>query len=410
MSSFRNRMAASLLHRSSNSTLRSLPTPSTNSNMVDFLSNDYLGMSTLSLPQTINDRHANISRTHGSTGSRLLSGNTPSHISLESLISTLHTSSPGNALLFNSGYAANLGAFGCIPRDGDGVVMDEECHNSMFTGYKLSRARGGGGEVRTFKHNCRDGLGEAVRREGGEGRASVVVGLESYYSMSGEAADLRGLMEEGVKAGEEAGVEVGFIVDEAHGTGTFTGRSPLTEVVEEGGGMREHVLCGVQTFGKSVGCHGGAVVDYNGGENGSSVVEYLVNYARPLVYSTSLPPGECERVFGCLEYLNSPPGEERRERLRGNVAYFRDVMGGAKLGEGVRVKGGADGPIQAIMTSGAELSVRLAEWVREGGYDVMAIRAPTVKEGEERIRIVVHEFNTREEILGLTRRVEAFWD
>lgn len=111
-----------------------------------------------------------------------------------------------------------------------------------------------------------------------------------------------------------------------------------------------------------------------------------------------------------MEYLNSPSGEERRERLRGNVAYFRDVMGGAKLGEGVRIKGGADGPIQAIMTSGAELSVRLAEWVREGGYDVMAIRAPTVKEGEERIRIVVHEFNTREEILGLTRRVEAFWD
>eukprot|EP00520_Triparma_pacifica_P005489 CAMPEP_0118637638 /NCGR_PEP_ID=MMETSP0785-20121206/3256_1 /TAXON_ID=91992 /ORGANISM="Bolidomonas pacifica, Strain CCMP 1866" /LENGTH=80 /DNA_ID=CAMNT_0006528831 /DNA_START=123 /DNA_END=362 /DNA_ORIENTATION=+ len=77
----------------------------------------------------------------------------------------------------------------------------------------------------------------------------------------------------------------------------------------------------------------------------------------------------------------------------------------ANFGDGVHLKGNADGPIQAIMTPGARLSVRLAKWVREGGFEVMAIRAPTVKEGGERIRVVIHEFNSSEEIVGLKDRL-----
>eukprot|EP00520_Triparma_pacifica_P002733 CAMPEP_0118653610 /NCGR_PEP_ID=MMETSP0785-20121206/11918_1 /TAXON_ID=91992 /ORGANISM="Bolidomonas pacifica, Strain CCMP 1866" /LENGTH=121 /DNA_ID=CAMNT_0006546155 /DNA_START=193 /DNA_END=558 /DNA_ORIENTATION=- len=114
-------MAASIRRRMKNSTLRNLEVMST-SNMVDFLSNDYLGMSTLQLE----DNETTTTVRHGSTGSRLLSGNTLSHTSLENYISNLHTGFPSNALLFNSGYTANLSVFGCIPREGDNVIMDEE--------------------------------------------------------------------------------------------------------------------------------------------------------------------------------------------------------------------------------------------------------------------------------------------
>jgi len=150
-------MSASLRSRLHQSTLRKLD--STSSLNVDFLSNDYLGISTLSLPPSP-------SLPHGSTGSRLLSGNTPSHSSLESYVSLLYTSHLHSVLLFNSGYTANLGVFGVLPRANDAVVMDEESHSSMFQGFKLSRCFEGGGRVSTFRHNDAEDLGE-VRQRGG---------------------------------------------------------------------------------------------------------------------------------------------------------------------------------------------------------------------------------------------------
>lgn len=142
----------------------------------------------------------------------------------------------------------------------------------------------------------------------------------------------------------------------------------------------------MHTFGKAFGSHGAVVLDYN--TESDALREYLVNYARPFIYSTSLGPRHLKEVERNVEYVWGEEGEWRREKLFNNIEHFRKSVGG-----------GGEGPIQSILTKDSETCVKIAEMLRENhGFNVYAIRPPTVKIGKERIRVVIHYHNEKEEI------------
>ncbi|GMH62905.1 hypothetical protein TL16_g03583 [Triparma laevis f. inornata] len=383
--------------------------------LVDFASNDYLGLC-----------HSPISRgtasggSIGSTGSRLLSGNTDAHEELEALFTETFVGGAGgkSALLFNSGYDANLSLLSSIPTAGDAIIADSECHNSTFMGARMSRC----GVFRTFRHNDAEDLGRVIDEvEVGDG-GGIIVPVEGYYSMSGTVSPLEEILEVVVEKGTERGCPIGVVLDEAHSSGVWGGG--LGMVAELGLSKRQlsGILASVHTFGKAYGSHGAVVVDYaglgEGGEGGgpTAMIDYLINYARPLIYSTSLPPNHLMELRRNIEFVYSEEGERRRRKLFVNVAHFKQCMKGA-FGNGL-VGGGVGGfgdevstpgPIQSILAPDSKTCIELARRMREeGGFDVFAIRPPTVPEGEERIRVVMHYHNSFEEIEGLVEKARGF--
>ena len=505
-----HRISSSLGARASSGKKRSLPPPSNVSTLLDFCSNDYLGMSLH--PPTLPP--CPLPAASGSTGSRLLSGNSSVHLNCESYLQSVHRPSRSfpsppslkRALLFNSGYDANLSLLSSLPLSNDVVLLDELAHNSLQEGVRLSRTPRS--NVHSFPHNDAHALHakllSLLRRVDG-GRAvspsssvsvssrSAFVVVESVYSMDGTIAPLSDLLAACASASLETGVFVHLIVDEAHGTGIY-GETNLSDVLPDvmscprpfvphpldgftqplppsaavpaavgGGGVvaalnlqrHPNLLCSVHPFGKGVGRHGCVLVAhdslFSGGGSGvpttslstpttitlpppppppssfsssssssSSVahqsnsqsthplLEYLYNYARPLIYSTSLPPSSVWDVHASYMYFSSPLGCVRRRRLFDNVSLFLELAKSARL----PMRGGARGPIQAVMTGsgGSQKCVDVARTIREQGFDVMPIRAPTVKEGEERIRVVLHSHNEEEDIrrlVGVMRKAVA---
>jgi 8-amino-7-oxononanoate synthase len=222
---------------------------------IDFSSNDYLSLSKSLLFRTrflqaLNESHPETPL--GSGGSRLLDGNCEYAEQLETFIATFHEAPSG--LLFNSGFDANVGVFACIPQPGDIVVYDELIHASVHEGMRLSRA----GERRAFKHNCpvslRLTLQEIVAKDPQvhNGTRNVLVAVESLYSMDGDTAPLREIVQE-VKALLPNGNGY-VIVDEAHATGIYGHRG--AGLVQEKG-LQSDVLVRVHTFGKALASQGG---------------------------------------------------------------------------------------------------------------------------------------------------------
>ncbi|KAL0260142.1 putative secondary metabolism biosynthetic enzyme [Diplodia seriata] len=260
-----------LARRRSRSLLRRLTTapPGT----VDFSSNDYLSLSThpeirstfLSLLQapepTTTTTASNVLSTPppppppiGSRGSRLLDGNNALALSLETRIAAHHRA--GSGLLFNSGFDANVGLFSAVPQPGDYVVYDELIHASVHDGMRLSRVPAS--RRLAFAHNdvrglrgVLEGLGEEVREDGGG--ANVFVAVEAVYSMDGDVAPLRAMLDvvdEVLPRGNGY-----FVVDEAHATGVFGGEGGRGLTCEVG--VEERVFARVVTFGKALGSQGG---------------------------------------------------------------------------------------------------------------------------------------------------------
>ena len=345
---------------------------------MDFTSNDYLGMATFPPPSHSSAPSAASSSrpAPGSSGSRLLSGNAPLHEAFESSFGRL-VSSPHN-LLFNSGYVANLSVLSSLPQPGDVLLLDEQVHNSVWSGVKMCRAT----DIRTFRHND----AEDFRRKLGEipPGTHVMAVVEGYYSMSGEVAPVGDLVSVANEVRSRAESDVRLVVDEAHSSGVFNGGGGVWPPPRGGD---DAVLASVHAFGKAYGSFG-AVACFGCEE----VKDCVVNFAKPFIYTTSLPPSHVEALGGQVDGVFGKEGERRRARLFENVREYQ-ALTGSKL----------PGPIQFVPMRSAEEALECQGRMRESGYDVKAVRPPTIEKSG--LRVVLHSFNELEDIKGLVSAI-----
>jgi 8-amino-7-oxononanoate synthase len=343
-----------LKDRMEKGSLRSL---SSLDHLVDFYSNDYLGLSKLEVPFLAK---------HGSTGSRLISGNVSEAVALEDKLATLFNAEA--ALVFNSGYDANLGFFSSVPQRGEVILYDELIHASVRDGIRLSSA-----QSFKFKHNDLADLERLLAKQ----HTTVFVAIESLYSMDGDSAPIG----EFVRVCEKYAALL--VVDEAHAVGVLG---------EAGRGLSypfaraSSIFARLITFGKAYGTHGAAIL------GSEELKQFLINFARSFIYSTALPPQQ----YATIEHLvSSPVLAELQTKLHENIAFFRKNCK-------VDIRLSSDiSPIQCILTPGNEHAKHVSYFLQNKGFAVKAILSPTVPPGKERIRICLHAFNTEGEISNL---------
>ena len=335
---------------------------------VDFCSNDYLGLARDGrLRQGIAALAADSAVPQGATGSRLISGNHPAIEALEARLSGFYASEA--ALVFSSGFAANLGLLAGLGGVVKTLICDRLLHASAIDGGRLS-----GAKRVIFAHNDLRDL-EARLKELDSPQAAAIV-VETVYSMDGDFAPL----EEIADLAERHDAAV--VVDEAHANGVLgpAGRGGVVAAR-----LQDRVLARVVTFGKALGLQGGAVLC------SKDLRDYLVNFARSFVFSTGVSPLWAASVQAACELL--PDLNRERERLQGNVAYFRE-----RVAESAQPWLPSGSWIQCLRLPGARNVTRAGGILRNRGLAALPIRAPTVPEGEERIRVCLHAHNTRAEI------------
>jgi len=355
-----------------------LPAPG----MVDFCSNDYLGLAkSMALQEAVHSLLAARPFAHGSTGSRLLAGNYPWVEETESMLAAFHQSPAG--LIYNSGYDANLGLFSAVPQKGDTIIYDALIHASIRDGIRLSKA-----QAFSFQHNDTLDLEKKLAYAAGELKSAtgngetdhspaagqVFVAVESVYSMDGDFAPLSAIAEICNRAGAY------LIVDEAHATGVVGAKG---EGLVQHLGLETQCFARVHTFGKAVGCHGAVVL------GSRHLRDFLINFSRSFIYTTALPPTAMAAIMASYDLF--PYMNEARAHLAALIARFR--RGVAALDTLP-----SETPIQVVLTPGNAATRELAARLQKEGLDIRAILHPTVPKGKERLRIVLHSFNTEEEV------------
>lgn len=341
---------------------------------IDFSSNDYLGFArNKHLKELLEAQFATADCMLGTGGSRLISGNTFLAETLEKELASFYGYE--SALIFNSGYDANLGLLASVPQRGDTIIYDELIHASLHDGRRLSNAN-----TLTFSHNNTFDLQQKLQSAAGD----IYVVIESIYSMDGTYAK----MEEIISLCKKYGAYL--IVDEAHSNGICG---------PHGKGLSysysQDIFACIFTFGKALGCHGAVIC-------GSPMLKsYLINYARPFIYSTALPAHSLLSIKNAVEYL--PKAENERKKLQSLSEYFV-----ANLSAGLKQNLIADkGPIFSICIPGNDTCKQKAKLLQARGFAIKAILHPTVAQGKERIRICIHSYNTQEEIAALAQALNS---
>ena len=325
---------------------------------IDLCSNDYLGLATHpSLVQRLGDAVARDGC--GSTGSRLLRGHRESFSGIEQRFATLKGTE--RSLYFSSGYLANLAVLSTLPEANDVVFSDARNHASLIDGLRLSRA-----QRVVFPHNNLNALSRLLTEDIGAGQRFIVI--ESLFSMDGDFAPLA----EYASACRRAGALL--VVDEAHAVGVYGyDGSGLIRAT----GIADDVLVSVNTAGKALGVAGAFVA------GPAWVIDYLEQRARPFVFSTAAPPALAAALDAALDAVADEP--ERRQRLQARVGFLR-----ARLAEmGIPLSPDASQIIPVVVGQNEE-AVRLAAALQRRGFDVRAIRPPSVPEGTARLRISVN--------------------
>jgi 8-amino-7-oxononanoate synthase len=377
MRQFPKNLSAKLEIRKQNNSLRHLPL---SNKLTDFASNDYLGLS--KSEAIFNDAHQflidNDSIHNGATGSRLLSGNHKLYPETETYIAQFHKSE--SALIFNSGYDANVGFFSSLPQKGDLILFDELCHASIRDGIQLSNAK-----AYKFNHNDFEDLERLILRNQ---NAIIYIVTESVFSMDGDTPNL----EELVKVSEKYNCYL--VIDEAHALGVFGDKGEgLVQMLD----LQNQVFARIMTFGKGLGCHGAAIL------GSLELTDYLVNFSRSFIYTTGLSPHSIATILMAYHYLDKE--KQNIELLRENVIHFnqeKNLLGLKQLF--VRSKSA----IQSAIIPGNEKVKTIANQLQENGFDVKAILSPTVPEGQERLRFCLHSFNSNEEISEVLRLLSTF--
>lgn len=337
---------------------------------VDFSSNDYLGFArSPELRQRIEEAYAQLQCPTGSTGSRLLSGHSELSLEVERHIAQFHGSE--TALLFNSGYDANLGLFSALGRMVSTIVHDELIHASVHDGMRLSKAL-----CKSFRHNDPEHLDEVLS----ESESPTLVAVESIYSMDGDVCQLKAMVDVCERHGAS------LIVDEAHAVGMLgdQGRGLV-----HGLGLQDRVFARLVTFGKALGCHGAAVL-------GADVMrQYLINYARPIIYSTFTSSHALVSVKCAYDMLSV--NDDKRLFTSYLIRLLKQELSHLN---GATLIGG-DSCIQGLLVPGAARCRAVAQRVWDDGFDIRPIVPPTIPRESERIRICLHAFNTEAEVRGL---------
>lgn len=312
----------------------------------------------------------------GAGASRLVSGTMTIHRRLEQRLAEFERSEA--CVLFGSGYLANMGAIGALAGRGDAVFSDELNHASIIDGCRCSRA-----QVLVYRHRDTEHLEWLMRRHGGGGRRTIVT--DSVFSMDGDVAPLVEIAELAQRHGAST------IVDEAHAIGALgpDGRGAVAEAGLEG---RIDVVVG--TLGKALGSYGAYVCAQE------QTIEYLLNTARPLIFSTAPPPPAIAGALAALELLQERP--HRVRRLRSNARVLRRAL----AAEGLHAED-SEMHIVPVIVGQASAASALCEAVLERGVFAQAIRPPTVAPGSSRLRLAAMATHTAQELRNAAQAIGA---
>jgi 8-amino-7-oxononanoate synthase len=362
MKPFPNSLAQKLALREQNASLRKLPDPSS---LIDFSSNDYLGFA--KNEEIFHQTHALLLernlKSNGATGSRLLSGNHALYSETEAYIAQFHQTEA--ALIFNSGYDANLGFFSSVPQRNDIILYDELCHASIRDGIQMSLAKS-----YKFNHNDVLDLENQLSKFQPATRnlqpANIFIVTESIFSMDGDSPKLEKLVELSEK------YNAYLVIDEAHALGV---------VGENGEGLvqklqlHNKVFARIMTFGKALGCHGAAIL------GSQELKNYLVNFARSFIYTTGLSPHSVATILVSYQHLGKSQYE--RKKLFQNIFHFESCLPISILYLP------SSSAIHSVIITGNERVKTIALQLQQNGFDVKPILSPTVAEGQERLRFCI---------------------
>ena len=334
--------------------------------LLTFCSNDYLGLA--SHPALAEALCRGAERYGvGSGAAHLISGHTAAHQQLEEELAAF-TGRP-RALLFGSGYLANLGVLTALLGRKDALFEDRLNHASLIDGAQLSRAT-----LRRYPHNDL----ATLRRLLAESRAPLrLVASDALFSMDGDSAPL----------GELAALcreqQAWLLVDDAHGFGLLGTQGAGSLEAQRLSSAEVPIL--MATLGKALGCYGAFVA------GAEELIETLIQRARPYIYTTALPPALAEAALAALHLVREEPW--RRHHLAALIARFR--QGAAPLGLPLLP---SDSAIQPLLAGSAERALRWSRWLEQRGILVTAIRPPTVPQGSARLRITLSAAHSEQQI------------
>ena len=321
---------------------------------LDLTSNDYLGMAAHPILRAAAIDALQSGIDVGAAGSRLLRGHTQAHADLEDFARIYFNA--GGALYFSSGFQANYALLTTLPKRGDVIVYDALSHASMRDGIKASDAKSF-----KFSHNDMNALEMLLKKNHNKAKTIWVV-IESIYSMDGDFAPLNDIYELAER------YNAVILADEAHATGIYgeQGKGLCWDYIQKNGYDR---LITLHTCGKAIGVAGGLVCASH------EIIDYLINTARPFIYTTAPMPLQAYMVHKSLEILVSDDGDARRAKLLSLCVKGRELFGGAGT------------QIIPIIIGSDENALNTAQALQNEGYDIRAIRPPTVPEGTARLRI-----------------------
>lgn len=346
---------------------------------ISFCSNDYLG-----LAQHPDLKRAMIATTKkfgaGAGAARLLSGTTALHQQLEQAIAKFKHCD--DALLFTSGYAANLGVITTLIKKDDVVFCDELNHASLVDSARLTKA-----QLHIYRHRDMRYLETLLRNARSLSRQKRVfmphalryVITDAIFSMDGDGAPLKEIVRLARK------YQARTIVDEAHGTGVF-GRNGRGWCETQGLEHKIDIIIG--TASKALGSIGGFVA------GSQPLIDYLRNKSRPFIFTTALPPGSCAATIAALKILKNK--SVLRRRLWTNTDYIKSRL--EEMGWDLR---GSVSPIIPILIGDTKKTMAISQALWNKGFYVPAIRPPTVPLGQSRLRLTITAMHTREQMDGL---------
>jgi 8-amino-7-oxononanoate synthase len=331
-----------------------------------FCGNDYLGLSFH--PEVVGALIEGARRYGAGAGAaRLTSGHASVHAALEARLAAVKNKE--NALVYSTGYLANLGILTALAGPEDLVVMDKLCHASMVDAARLS-----GAAIRVYPHRLYRRCEEILKRSPGFRRKILVT--ESVFSMDGDTADIAEL----IRLKEKFGCLL--VVDDAHGTGVL-GRRGGGAAEDPAQSEKIDVVMG--TLSKALGCLGGYAAA------SSKMIDYLTNFSRPFIFTTALPPALCAAALAAVDVLERNPG--LFESLWRHVRRMREGLTAAGLSYEP-----SESPIFPVMTGDEAEALRLSQTLLEAGFLVPAIRYPTVPKGKARLRLTVSAAHSDDDI------------